>query len=91
MFIRDFIGFESDPAFGQDVHNASADIALEGLPQVIEAAFNNAMNPKHPKQAEWMLFYLQIVQYPIADGIDVAKLVLPDDQKTVGKRISRKG
>lgn len=90
--LNDFISFESDSTFGIDVHNAAADVALEYLPEVIDAARKNAMSPEHPHQAKWMLLYFAIVKFPIADGVDVGEMVNPEPtpKKAPRRRVTRK-
>ena len=91
-FLRDFIGFESDPAFGIDVSNAASEEALFHLADVIDAARINAQDPKHPMQAEWTVLFCKIVGHPIAADVDVSKMVLPEKPApSAGRRVSRKG
>lgn len=91
-FLRDFIAFECDPTFGIDVSSAASEEALFHLADVLDAARINAMDPKHPMQAEWVVLYCKAIGHPIAADVDVSKMVLPEKPApAAGRRVSRKG
>ena len=96
--LRDFISFESDPRFGTDVHNASAEVALQWLPEVIDAARINSLDRNHPNQGGWFEVFLRVVQYPVTNATTGLSLSVadtpkaePKKQEPKAKRLSRRG